>query len=569
MSTASRFRPLLRGVLVAIVAFFVVYLVGANVVLNTDVLDPVINKKREKSLIEWESGWTIFPGVIHVEGLRFRGQSLKQQWQFTLAEADVRMNLFALPWKKVRASRVVGRDFSFRQRPRLSADAPAEAGAEYFPEIPGLSNPPDPAPEDIYPPKRKKKRGWNIRISDIDLEGDLEVAVNQLRLAGAGRAGGDFAYQIRGEMYLPTSYLDLEGSVIQVAGTTFVNEVYLKADSRLGPFVPKQTKGIAIFDHLVGSVALENGTIPDVEVLNTFFTDTSPIRFTDGTASFNWSFDKESTESGSHGDLSISAEGADLLMGGRAISADLGLEARLERGSLAEGSWALGETTLALDKVDVRLLKSDEEARAAAASPPSPDDLWWMRFTIRKGAVDLGDPTTLSADFRFRMKNTDPLLHMFLAKPTSSGGAKLPGWAKLLPDVTDIEGRGGFRVDEAGMHVENVVIDGDEFDLIAMLDGHGGSADGGLFLRYKGHSVGVEVENGRKDLKILRPKRWFLEQEMFRDEWPIVEALMSGGGRDSEQAEEREKKAEKEEKKKAKKEKKKKGKGGGDSPGLR
>lgn len=523
----KRLHPALRWALYLVIGFLLFYLIAANIILNTGVLDSVISKKPEKTLIEWDSGWTIFPGIIHVEGFRFRGQSLKQQYQFTLGEADIRMNLFALPNKHVKASSVVGRDFSFRQRPRLTEETIDGPGVEHLPEIPGLSNPPDPAPEDIYPPKKKKKRGWLIEIGDIDLTGEVEVAVNQLRVAGAGRAGGEFNYQVGAEMHLPTTYVELDGSEIQAGGLTFVEQVYMRTKGSLGPFVPKETKGLNIFNYLLGSVSLENGTIPDIEVLNAFTVPNASIEFLDGSASFNWFFDKESVEAGSHGTLAITAQGADLLLGGRTVSADMGINAALERGSLAEGSWDLGETTLALDKVDVRLLKSEEDALAAAESPPSDDDLWWIRFTVRSGAVDLGDPGQLAVDFHFRMKNTDPLLALFFAKPTKKGGAKLPLWVRAMPDVQNVEGSGRIQMDGDGTLIEDVVIDGDDFDLIAILDDRGESSRGGLFVRHKSNNLGLDITDGKRDLKILYPKRWFLENPLFQEHWPIIDELLT------------------------------------------
>ena len=41
------------GYVIAAVA--VIYVVGANLILNTGILDSVINKRPEKTLIEWQS----------------------------------------------------------------------------------------------------------------------------------------------------------------------------------------------------------------------------------------------------------------------------------------------------------------------------------------------------------------------------------------------------------------------------------------------------------------------------------------------------------------------------------
>jgi hypothetical protein len=524
-----RLRPIVRGLVFVLLAFEVVYVVGANLVLNTDILDDVINKKPHKTLIEWESGWTPWPFFVHVEGFRFRSQSAKQQMQFRLGEADVWINLFALPGKRVSARSVSGDDFSFRLRPRLTAETAGDPDGAYFPEIAGLSNPPDPAPEDIYPPKdpSKKKKKWRIDLGNIDIDGRVEIAVGTLLIAGDGTAGGDLRYQVGAEMHLPRAQLGLSDSEIKLRDQVYVNEVTLRADTSLGPFVPKETKGLSIFEYLLGSFSLENGTIPDVSVVNAFLLERSAIRFVDGSASFNWLFQKDSSEEGSHGRMAFAATDASLLMRGRTVSADIAIDANLAAGSLTRGFWDVSETTVALDNVDIRLLRTEEEALTAAASPPTEEDLWWARFTISPGEIDMGTPSDLGAAFRFRMKNTEPLVHLFFAKPNKEGGAELPGWVKFLPDIEALEGSGRVEAGEAGTLLDDIVLRGVDFDLVAILDGRGGAAEGGLFVRYKDRSLGVDVAGGKKDLKILHPKRWFMTNSLFEEQWPILDEQLT------------------------------------------
>jgi len=78
--TTDMRRILIRTVVVLGVAYVVIYLIGANLILNTGLLQRAINRRPEKSLVEWRSGWTVLPGRVHVEGLRVRGQSRRAQW---------------------------------------------------------------------------------------------------------------------------------------------------------------------------------------------------------------------------------------------------------------------------------------------------------------------------------------------------------------------------------------------------------------------------------------------------------------------------------------------------------
>ena len=509
MSVRLFLRPL-RWLLYVAAALVLVYLVGANLVLNTPILDGVINKKREKTLVEWESGWTLLPGRIHVEGLRVRGQSKTQQWQFRLGEADVRLQVLALIDKTVRSTSVVGTDFHFRQRPRLTAEEAASADTGYYPEIEGLSNPPDPAPEDIYPPKKKTKRGWHIDVSNVRLTGSVELAVGDFKMSGRGTVLGGVDYQLRETMHVPRAVFDLEQGEIVIRGTTYAEDLHITTDVSVGPFVPKETKGLAIFDALLGQFVLENGTIPDVRVLNAMMPGPRGFELAAGTASFRWAFDKP-TQEGSSGDIEIAARGTQMTMAGRAVSGDFLLNSRLERGRISTGRWAVTETTLKLENMDLSLVtaETDEAAKAKDAAATEP---WWGNFTVRRGLLDLGTPGEVEIDFEFEIKDSEPLLQMFLAKPSKSGGVKLPGWAKLLPDIRNLEGRGRLQVKDDVAVLEKVVAEGENFDLTAWLESRNKVANGRLYLRYKSLDLGLELVDGRKDVKILRPKRWALEQ---------------------------------------------------------
>ena len=497
---------LLRWIAYLVAAAALLYLVGANLILNTKILEGVINKKPEKTLVEWQSGWTLLPGFIHVEGLRVRGQSKGQQWQFRLGEADVRMSLWSLASRSVRASQVRGKDFHFRLRPRLSEET-GEVAAHY-PPIEGLSNPPVPAPEDLYPPKPKKKRGWHIDVSDVYLEDDIELWVGDLKMTGTGSVAGGVDYQLREDMYVPGAVFDLDNGEIAIGGTTFVNDLHIATDLTLGPFDPKESKGLGIFQHVIGQFTLENGTIPDIELLNRLIMG-DELKLVDGTASFSWAFNKESVGVGSSGHISIAAENAAMLMGGRDVSGDLAVELELEKGSLAEGRWVLNRTTLELDNMDIRLLTAGGELAAEEQEEP---ELWWAHFTVEAGVLDIGEPSEMDVTFDFELKNTEPLLRLFMAKEKKDGGAKLPFWAKVIPDITNVEGRGRVAIDGAQARMDEVLIQGDNFAVTAWYESKNGVSNGKLYLRYKKLDLGLDVENGKSDLKILRPKKWALEQ---------------------------------------------------------
>ena len=186
MDLPSRFGAVVRSesfrkwairIAVALLVSEVVYVVGANFFLRSGRLLQLINKKPEKTSINWDSAVTYLPGFATVEGFTLRSQTKKDQVYVHVAEADARISLIKLAFKTIHIRGVNARDVDFRYRERL--DRPPKAGQEeepsgpplnleYYPEIPGFTNPPDPKPEDLYP-RKKKKRPWTIKITGAEI----------------------------------------------------------------------------------------------------------------------------------------------------------------------------------------------------------------------------------------------------------------------------------------------------------------------------------------------------------------------------------------------------------------
>jgi hypothetical protein len=159
---SSRLRRWLVGVVVAAVVLEVVYVVASHLLLRGDALSRLINKKPEKFRIEWTSARSYLPGLVAIERLTIRGQSRKVQWYLAADDVRGRIGLLRLALKTVhvRSTSAAGLDFRLRRRLDPPADEGEGAegaqkeirGSEHFPEIPGLANPPDPRPEDLYSP---------------------------------------------------------------------------------------------------------------------------------------------------------------------------------------------------------------------------------------------------------------------------------------------------------------------------------------------------------------------------------------------------------------------------------
>jgi len=539
----------LRRCAVVLVAIALVYLVGANLALNTGVLRPVIAKKPEKLFVEWRSGWTLLPGVVHIEGLRVRGQSRKMQWQCRLEGGTFRVSLPALFGKTVRVSRGRGTEFEFYFRPRLVPGEEVPPSVRAMPEIEGLSNPPDPPPEVLYPPRAKKKEPWTIDVSNVLFEGPVDLWFSEVRLRGQGAVGGGVLFEIRKSLEIKKGRLDLKDASLTIEGDVLANELEVNLEASLSPFVPKQTKGAALLKHFSGTVELKDGRIPDLAVLNAFFPGDTRL-FVSGDGNLRASVSAPSSADAS-AELEVKLVDTLIDIDGREIKGDISLSTQVRHGDLAEGRFELGETILSLermflpdperdrrgkkqavreDKAEKKAAQKEERRRkkgkpAEAVEPETvkpentgQDTGWWAHFRLDGGTFVAGKPIFLDTTVDLEIRDTRPLLNLFFAKEKKdSDELKLPAWVTMVPNVTGLEGDASIDVGPDGTIVDDVLITSKKMDVMARVKMQSGKKIGQIYVRFDIFHVGVDMREDGKKIRLSRPREWFIAQPEFDD----------------------------------------------------
>ena len=242
---------------IALLAFEVVYVVGANAFLRSGLLLDLINKKPEKMNISWDSAVTYLPGLATVTNFELRSQTRKDQVYLRVAEADARISLTKLVFKTIHIRGVDARDVDFRYRERLDRPPRKNQGdepgreppdPEYWPDIPGYTNPPDPKPEDLYEIKRKK-RPWTIAITGAEVEGPIRVALGEIRIEGDGWVGGGVTVKPRRTIRIHRGRLGLTSAKVAFGADVVTHNLKIDADVEFDPF---PAKGARIADVLGG-----------------------------------------------------------------------------------------------------------------------------------------------------------------------------------------------------------------------------------------------------------------------------------------------------------------------------
>jgi len=248
VQAAARLSPRIRTwairVAVACLVLEVSYVIAANLLLWTGFVEAKINRRPEKTFISWNSAVTFFPGAASVKGFTLRSQTRKDQIYLSVAEADAWISLSSLITRTIHIRSVNARDVDFRYRERVDSprrttekeqDHELPPNFEFYPEIPGLDNPPDPRPEDLYP-GRMKISPWTIKVTGARVEGAIRVALNEIRISGEGRAGGGVTVEPRRSITIHRGKLDLSAATVVSGPDAVAENLEIGADVHIDTF---------------------------------------------------------------------------------------------------------------------------------------------------------------------------------------------------------------------------------------------------------------------------------------------------------------------------------------------
>jgi hypothetical protein len=159
-----------RGAVAGLAAAWALYLLAANLLLNSPLSREYANRQPEKFRASWDSAWTLYPGHVRATGLKVAGHVRRTVWSVQADSARGRVALLPLLAKELRI-------------PALAAQGVA-GGATLI----DVERPP--------PPRRPG--GWTLRFDRVVADGVRHAYFNDLVLAGEGRAEAGFVKVLRG-----------------------------------------------------------------------------------------------------------------------------------------------------------------------------------------------------------------------------------------------------------------------------------------------------------------------------------------------------------------------------------
>lgn len=253
-SPFSRQRLVLAVLLVS-AAFAVIYLVAANVILRTRLLRDMVSEGPDVEL-DYESAYSVWPGLLHVRGLELQVQDYRHQFALEADSGQITVSLYELVLKRFHATSVSLAGLSFRLRDKLPAAEVNDRRVAAYPPIPGfpelpllVGEEPPPIPDHAYDK-------WAIAVEDIRAE-LRELWFFEYRYRGGGLVRGGFEVQPGRTFAVYPASVGLDRGEVNVGNALAARRLALDLEGHIEYTDLRATQGAALAEKISARLSLD------------------------------------------------------------------------------------------------------------------------------------------------------------------------------------------------------------------------------------------------------------------------------------------------------------------------
>ena len=201
------------------------------------------------------------------------------------------------------------------------------------------------------------------------------------------------------------------------------------------------------------------------------------------------------------GEIRLGARGVGARFEDRRLRGNLEMRTLLRRADLREKRFDISGT-----KIDLTDVVSQ-----GSATPGEPPEHWWARAHLDRAVLTPGRPVFLRARLESTLSNSRPVFA--LVAPASLD--KRPGWVDNLLDIQGVGAVAELTVGRNLLRVDHLAVAGGKAQVQGRFRVAEGHPRGILYAAWGGLDVGVELADGKRDWKILRPRKWFESYPAF------------------------------------------------------
>ncbi|MBC8645787.1 MAG: hypothetical protein H7X85_01380 [Thermoanaerobaculia bacterium] len=493
----KRRNPIPRVFLIAVAVaagLLLLYLIAANVLLSGRMLRAKLDKGPEGTFIGWTSARSLWPGRVEVRGLRIRDRDDKAEWMFELEHARLRYSLLGLLRKRLDVRHVRGRGLTFHARNRLEKSEATPERVRHLPPIFGLPDPPLKTPAD--PPSTRRagtgpertKKGLDVQVTDLVVEGVREIWVDTARFEGDARLTGGFFLRPKVEAEVFRSSLELRSGKFSVRGTTAFDRVSGALGGVVKRWDPRRFSGSRMLRFLDGEASIAASS-KEIAALDRLLGGFGQLRLVRGHPTVR---------------LEMSAKGG-LCSGAATIEApelaarvvDYELTGRLsgrirfQKYDLREGSGQVSGSHF-----ELRGVAMDDEGRKG--------EPWWGRAELAAGTFRLQPAAAVRGSARIRARDARPLLAIFKVN--------LPRWVVGLFDLEGVAGTASVHLAPSRLDITRLDARVGDYHLQGDYRSQGRTKRGVVLIDLGALSVGIGIRDGEGEVEIIGARKWFRDR---------------------------------------------------------
>ncbi len=436
---AARGGPFnLAGVALRVAAILfaleVVYLVGANALLRTSLIQDSVSSAKGFHL-DYASAYSLWPGHVRVRDFSLRVEDYNVQFEVALDRGELYIALSELPFKKFRVTRLDAEGTRFRMRHKIIAIGDDAERVAAYPPLRGFADPPYYVGVPSAPIADGDYDLWSVRIQNVTARVS-ELWVMEHRFRGSGVARGSFVVKPARWVQVEPAELQLDSGYWTLGEHRVAERVRGKLTCDIPDMKVQESEGIDVLGDISATVRLELGG-GQLSFLRAYLARMAPIEYA---GRGDWLVD-------------MNVQRGVVERGSRVSLRATPLRARHAYAELS-GDWMV-HFGRDLPSAPDELVMSWSSPRLVATRPgrePSPE-LRGVAGSLRLQGVDLRQPIGLG-ELRFGIGDAEaPSLSWF-----DVDGTKLFGKARASLEVLrDPEGalRGKARLDAPGFRAQH------------------------------------------------------------------------------------------------------------------
>ncbi|MFY9819739.1 MAG: hypothetical protein WAM82_00045, partial [Thermoanaerobaculia bacterium] len=129
---------------------------------------------------------------------------------------------------------------------------------------------------------------------------------------------------------------------------------------------------------------------------------------------------------------------------------------------------------------------------------------------LADAAVEWGQPLSLRAAGQVDMRDSGPLIALFAQR------SRVVKWFDNVLSVEGVTARGTVRIDKGTVAIDSLQATGGKLEVRSRMSFSKQRKSGDLLVRYGHLSAGVELLDGRRSFKLVRPQSWFEQRTGIR-----------------------------------------------------